>query len=117
VLLYCRIPVRFGLGLRSTEFLSCVVYSLGPIAAYITLFVVLGIVAGVALLGWKAYRFQAWAFIALLALIGIDTLMVLLFSGFSQILPVLVHALAMYSLLAGLMASRIYSERVKNGQA
>ena len=109
-------PIRFALGIWITEYVFAIGHIVGSIATYLALVVDLGIIWAIALLGLYATRYKVWAFKSLVAFISLDTILFIIFAGPTQILGVLVHILAIYSIYSGIKAAKIYAERMKNGQ-
>jgi hypothetical protein len=114
---FARAPVRLTFGLCLTDLLFSAAHSLGPIATYVSLVFILGIVGALALFGLNIWRIQRWAYVASLATIGIDTVLVALFWGLQFFYAFVVHLLAIYFTFLGLKAAKLYSARLRNGQA
>jgi hypothetical protein len=112
-----RAPVRLAWGLCMTDAVFAIGRHFGPISTYASLVVVLGIIWALALFGLYIWRIQAWAFVASITLISIDTLLVALVWGLGFISAFVVHLLAIYLTYFGYKAAKLYSERKRNAQA
>jgi hypothetical protein len=114
---FYQMPIRLALGLWLTEFVFAVGHAIGPIATYISLVLDLGVVWAIALFGYHAFRFKAWAFTASIVVICIDTVLLVVFSGLANWGGIAIHVFAAYSLFVGIKAAKLYSERIANGNA
>jgi hypothetical protein len=91
----------FALGLGITELLSYIAKEGGPVLALIALPVTIGICVVMGLLGYFACRAHRWAFIVGIVLLTLDTALLCIDIG-GQILSLLFHGWAIYSLISGL---------------
>ena len=114
---FARAPIRVTFGLCVTDFIFAIGHSIGPIATYVSLALVLGIVCALTLFGLYIWRIQTWAFIASIILLSVDTVLVALVWGLGFFAAFAIHLLAIYLTFLGYGAAKLYSERRKNGQA
>jgi hypothetical protein len=114
---FARAPVRLAVGLCLTDLIFAVGHSIGPVATYVSLVLILGIVGALALFGLNMWRIQRWAYIASIVAIGVDTVLVALVWGLQFISAFVIHLAAIYFTVFGLKAAKLYSERLRNGQA
>jgi hypothetical protein len=113
---FARAPVRLTFGLCLTDLIFAEGHSIGPIATYISLVFVLGIVASLALFGLKMWHIHKWAYVASIIAISVDTVLVALVWGLQFISAFVIHLLAIYLTFVGFKAAKLYSERQRNGQ-
>ena len=114
---FARAPVRLTFGLCLTDLIFAAAHSIGPIATYVSLVFILAIVGALALFGLNIWRIQRWAYVASIIAISLDTVLVALFWGLQFISAFVIHLVAIYFTFLGLKAAKLYSERLRNGQA
>jgi hypothetical protein len=92
---------QFSLGLGITSIVGYVAHDMGSAAKVIGLGVTLVASILLFLFGYQAARGHVWAFIAGIAVLALDTILLLL-GGSAAILSIVFHAWAIYSLVVGL---------------
>jgi hypothetical protein len=122
VLSFYRAPIRSPFGFCTTELIFEIGRHFGPIFTYVSVVIVFGILSAVAVCGFFTMRFRSWAYIASIAFISFDTVILMalyLLAGFwgALLVSVILRMLAVYSMYIGSKAAKLYSERKLNGQA
>lgn len=122
LLIHIRAPIHLAFGLSLTDFIYGLFLGLSARggAAFIVIGGILdfGVLAAFAALGYFALRRQVWAFIAAIAVLSFDALLVLAFAiEFSApfLLSLAVHVIAVAFMWVGLKHLRIYRRREREG--
>jgi hypothetical protein len=116
LLAYVRAPIRSTFSFFISEF----AYEIGraggntlPLAALGFVVVVMG---GAVWLGFLMKRYATWAFIAVLAFLGGDAVLIYFLTTLAGVWPFIFHGVVIYFVVLGLKSARLYNERRAKGQ-
>ena len=117
VLAYLRAPIRSTFSFFLTEF----TYEIGRVRGNALPPAALGlsvvIIGGAIWLGFLMTRYVAWAFIAVLAFLVLDAVLIYFLTTLAGVWPFIFHGVVIYFVALGLKSARPYQERKAKGQA
>lgn len=109
ILVAVHSPIYFAYGLMSSTLIMALGIHFGIVGSYVSLVVNASILGLLVLCGFRAAKSEAWAFYAAIGIVALDTLvLVWLYLKISDVEPLqtVLHALAIYYLITGLMARK-----------
>ena len=111
VLMQFDVPLRFSVGLGFTELVYAFGQRIGALFVYIGILIDVLFLAVLTLLGVFAGRQKVWAFIGGLAIIALDTALLIGLGAREFMLSIIIHVLAILGLWNGMRASHRYAKQ------
>ena len=119
-LVHVQSPIWFIFGLQVAYVIDVVGRELGSIAPFVALVINVVLFGLVGFAGWRMKKFEAWAFIFGLSLVGVDVAAIIWVTTKTYDLPLFtlfVRIVITYLLWLGTKAAKLYRERRKTGDA
>ena len=117
ILNYVHAPIRMVLSFFTSEIIFSIGYEMNPIVLGVALFVDAVIFGFLVLLGFQIKSWRTWAYIASIALVVLDAVLIYFTTTLAGLWPFLLHGFAIYFLVMGSKAARILNQRKAAGQA